>query len=194
MAYVTRRPGGWAARWKDATGRWREERLAHATKTEARHYALDQEKKADRQRKGLDPLDGIGDETFADLFAWWWTEYGQRRRSRTVEQFARKNLLPALGILRVREVTAAKLEGVLNAKADHLAPRSLNHLRALVHVIYGKAIRRGKWTGTNPAAGVERRKVIACTGPCRSPIPAQADHSFRSKPITDSGASRSLNA
>ncbi len=34
----------------------------------------------------------------------------------------------------------------------------------------------------------------AGTGPCRSPIPEQADHGFRSKPITDSGASRSLNA
>ena len=31
----------------------------------------------------------------------------------------------------------------------------------------------------------------ACSGPSRSPIPAQADHRFRSKPITDSGASRS---
>ena len=35
---------------------------------------------------------------------------------------------------------------------------------------------------------------VAGTGPCRSRIPEQADHRFRSKPITDSGASRSLNA
>jgi hypothetical protein len=27
----------------------------------------------------------------------------------------------------------------------------------------------------------------ACSGPCRSPIPEQADHPFRTKPITDSG-------
>jgi integrase len=160
LAYVTRRSGGWAARWKDANGRWREERLVHASKTEARHYALDQEKKAERQRMGLDPLDGTGDETFADLFIWWWTEYGQRRRSQTIAPFARKNLLPGLGKLRVREVTAAKLEALLNGKADQLAPQSLNHLRSLVHAIYGKAIRRGKWTGTNPASGVERRKVV----------------------------------
>jgi hypothetical protein len=32
------------------------------------------------------------------------------------------------------------------------------------------------------------------TGPSRSPIPEQADRPFRRKPITDSGASRSLNA
>src|SRR6267142_686348 len=142
MAYVTKRGALWAARWKDANGRWREERLAHANKTEARHYALDQERRAGRQRKGLDPLDGTGDETFAELFAWWWREYGQRRRSRTIEQFARKNLLPVLGKLPVREVNAAKLEGLMNAKTDQLAPRSLNHLRALVHVIYAKAMKR----------------------------------------------------
>jgi hypothetical protein len=34
----------------------------------------------------------------------------------------------------------------------------------------------------------------ARTGPSRSLIPEQADHRFRSKPITGSGASRSLNA
>jgi hypothetical protein len=34
----------------------------------------------------------------------------------------------------------------------------------------------------------------AGSGPSRSPIPVQADRGFRSKPITDSGASRSLNA
>ena len=33
--------------------------------------------------------------------------------------------------------------------------------------------------------------VIADSGPSRSPIPAQADHSFRFKPITDSGRTRS---
>ena len=31
----------------------------------------------------------------------------------------------------------------------------------------------------------------ADSGPSRSPIPAQADHSFRFKPITDSGRTRS---
>src|SRR5881397_2539711 len=30
----------------------------------------------------------------------------------------------------------------------------------------------------------------ACTGPCRTPIPAQAEHPFRRKPNTDSDGSR----
>jgi len=46
-----------------------------------------------------------------------------------------------------------------------------------------------------PLPGALHRKsklVHAESGACRSPIPAQADHLFRSKPITDSEASRSL--
>jgi hypothetical protein len=35
---------------------------------------------------------------------------------------------------------------------------------------------------------------VAGADPSRSLIPEQADHPFRRKPITDSGASRSLNA
>jgi hypothetical protein len=38
-----------------------------------------------------------------------------------------------------------------------------------------------------------RTMSITDSGPSRSPIPAEADHSFRRKPITDSGGSRSLN-
>jgi len=34
------------------------------------------------------------------------------------------------------------------------------------------------------------RELRACTGPCRTPIPAQAEHPFRRKPNTDSDASR----
>lgn len=45
------------------------------------------------------------------------------------------------------------------------------------------------------AKGLRITHVIdAGSGPWRSLIPEQADHRFRSKPITDSGASRSLNA
>ncbi|HYD41355.1 MAG TPA: hypothetical protein VEB43_11050 [Anaeromyxobacter sp.] len=43
---------------------------------------------------------------------------------------------------------------------------------------------------TLPAA----EQAAAGSGPCRSRIPEHADRRFRSKPITDSGASRSLNA
>ena len=47
--------------------------------------------------------------------------------------------------------------------------------------------------GAEPQRGVVVPDVVfaADSGPSRSPIPAQADHSFRFKPITDSGRTRS---
>jgi integrase len=100
--------------------------------------------------------------SFGDLFSWWWNEYGRRRRSPDIDKVARKHLLPTLGGLPLSEVTPARLEGLLVAKTDELAPRSLNHLRGLVHSVFARAIKRDLWSGTNPAALVERRKVPKC--------------------------------
>jgi integrase len=47
---------------------------------------------------------------------------------------------------------------MLNAKAGELAPKSINHLRAHVHRIFELAIRRGLFTGPNPAKTVPRIK------------------------------------
>jgi len=41
-------------------------------------------------------LDDAPQMTFAELFEWWWKEYGSRLRGDN-EPFARKRLLPALG-------------------------------------------------------------------------------------------------
>jgi hypothetical protein len=82
MATATRRGQFWSARWRDATGRWREKRTKCRTKTEALVLARDLEHKADRQRLGLEPLpDRRAAMSFDELFSWWWKEYGRRRRS-----------------------------------------------------------------------------------------------------------------
>jgi integrase len=160
MATATRRGRFWSARWRDDTGRWREKRTKCRTKTEALVLARDLEHKADRQHLGLEPLpDRRAAMSFADLFSWWWQEYGRRRRSPDIDKVARKHLLPSLGNLALSEVTPARLEGLLVAKTDVLAPRSLNHLRGLVHTVFARAIKRDLWSGANPAALVERRKV-----------------------------------
>jgi len=160
MVTATRRGQFWSARWRDATGRWREKRTKCRTKTEALVLARDLEHLADRQRLGLEPLlPRRASMSFAQLFAWWWTEYGHRRRSPDIDRVARKHLLPTLGGVALSEVTPARIEGLLVAKTDELAPRSLNHLRGLIHTVFAKAIRREVWSGANPAALVERRKV-----------------------------------
>jgi len=107
MASVFEKHGKYYARWKDAAGRWRKEATSCRTKRDAQRNADDLERKAERQRKGLEPLDVDAPQmTFAELFEWWWKEYGSRQRS-DHESFLRKRLLPGLGKLAVVEVTTA---------------------------------------------------------------------------------------
>src|SRR3954469_6643100 len=160
MANVFERDGVWIAKWQDAAGRWRQKRTSCATKGEARRLAEDLARKAERQREGLEPMPVAGPPiTFAELLDWWWEEYGQRLRSRDLRSFVDKHLRASLGKLTLREVTTSQLEGMLQRKSRDLAPKSLNNLRGLLHRIFALAIKREKWIGSNPATGVERRKV-----------------------------------
>jgi integrase len=117
------------------------------------------ERKADRQRRGLEALpEDAPDQTFAELFEWWWTEYGSRHRG-DMGSFLRRHLLLGLGKLAAVGVTSARIEEFLQARVDDLSPKSLNTLRGALHTIFAKATKRGRWVGLNPAAAVERRKV-----------------------------------
>ena len=159
MASVFEKHGKYYARWKDAAGRWRKRATSCRTKRDAQRDADDLERKAERQSKGLEPLiEDAPQMTFAQLFEWWWNEYGARLRGDN-EAFARKRLLPALGSLALVEVTAAKIEGALQGFSDELSPKSLNGLRGNAHTIFARAIERGVWQGQNPAKAVKRRKV-----------------------------------
>jgi len=160
MASVFSRKGVWVIKWRDARGRWRQKRTACPTKAEARRLADDLERKAERQILGLEALPSDGpDLTFAELLDWWWDEYGHRLRARDLKRFADKHLRSTLGTFNLRGVTAPEIEALLQKKADDLAPKSLNHIRGLIHRIFELAIKRGKWIGLNPAAAVERKKV-----------------------------------
>ncbi len=159
MASVYSKHGRYYTRWKDAAGRWQRAVTICRTKKEAQRFAEDLERKAERQARGLETLpDDLPHLTFAELLEWWWSEYGSKPRGYELG-FLQKRLLPCLGKLALAAVSPARLEAMLQSQADELSPKSLNHLRAHVHRIFALAIRRGLWTGTNPASGVERRKV-----------------------------------
>src|SRR5215212_1807050 len=163
MATVFRRNGRWFMQFKDATGAWKKRASDFEKKGDALRMAIDLERQAERIRLGLEPAPTTGPTmTFAQLYDWWWTEYGSKRRgikNGSIDAFNRKRFLPLLGPPATREVTAAKIEEMLQGHADELSPASLNHLRNAVRVVFAKAIKRGLWTGTNPAAGVDKRKV-----------------------------------
>jgi hypothetical protein len=57
----------WYVRYRDAAGAWRDERSTAATKADALRLAQDLERRAERQRHGLEPLPGDPGMSLADL-------------------------------------------------------------------------------------------------------------------------------
>lgn len=161
MASVYQKRGTWYARVKDAMGAWRSLATKAASKTEARRLAEDIERRAERQRHGLEPLPGDSTMTLGELCAWWLRERcpapsieGERRRLDLHVTRA------PLGNVPLAQVTPAALDGRLREmERDEAAPASVNKLRAVVHTVFSRAIKAQLWTGANPVAAVETRRV-----------------------------------
>src|SRR5260370_42405247 len=76
MASVFQRVGRWYLRVKDERGVWRKIPSSARTKTEARRFAEDYERRCERQRLGLEPLPPEeGGGTLAALLQWGLTTY-----------------------------------------------------------------------------------------------------------------------
>lgn len=161
MASVYKKRGTWYARVKDATGASRSLATKAANKTEARRLAHDLERRAERQRHGLEPAPGDSSMTLGDLCAWWLRERcpeasadGEKRR---IDLHVTRT---DLGDLPVPHVTPAALDGRLrDMEQAGAAPASVNKLRAVLHTVFSRAIKAQLWTGANPVAAVETRRV-----------------------------------
>jgi len=159
MASVIKRNRAFYVAWKDAAGNRRREVTACTSKKDAQRYGDDLERKAERQAKGLEPLDQESTRmTFGELFNWWMKDYGSKLRG-GFEGFLRKRLVRKLEKFPIQEITSARLEGVFQSQSEELAPKSLNELRGYVSTIFRRAAERGLWHGINPADAVRRRKV-----------------------------------
>src|SRR5580658_1643541 len=162
MASVYKRQNRWYVRYRDAQGRWRSRTSTARTKTEAIRLAGELERRCERQRLGLEPLppqDGGG--TLDDLLGWWLKTYSKGAPSHQRNEYSvRKNLIgSALGALRLVEVVPAEIEKFSQARSSDLGPQTINHLRGFLVRTFNRAIHAGKWTGSNPALAVEKRKV-----------------------------------
>ena len=162
MASVYWRNERWYLRYKDERGGWRAVASAARTKTEARRMADDLERRAERQRLGLEELpreDGGG--TLRELLAWWLETYVEKAPSgeRTANVVRRNFFESELAPLRLAELTPGKVEGFLQSRTETLSPSSLNHLRSYLATAFNRARRAGRWNGANPALAVPRRKV-----------------------------------
>ena len=95
MASVFQRQGHgtWYLRVKDASGRWANIASTARTKTEAGRLAADLERKAERQRLGLDPLPTDCTLTVGELVAWWLRERCPPASYEREESRLRKNVI-----------------------------------------------------------------------------------------------------
>ncbi len=163
MASVYEKAGKWYMRVKDAGGRWRDKVTQARTKTEARRIADELERKAERQRLGLEPrpLEEGGEAlTIEEVVRWYCDTYLKDRPSYEPTMRAlRIHIAPEIGGLPVRELSAARIETWLQGKAQALGPQSLNHLRGYLVRALNKARKAGKWAGENPALMVDTRRV-----------------------------------
>jgi len=167
MASVYEKAGKWYMRVKDAGGRWRDKVTQARTKTEARRMADELERKAERQRLGLEerlPEDGGG--TLAELLRWWLDNYSINSPAHpsNVSQITRHLLPSSLASLPLTAVTAPRLRAFLKEKEQELSPQTLNHLRGFVSRAFNAAREVGRYNGPNPVVDVKKRTVTRRVG------------------------------
>jgi integrase len=152
----------WYARVKDGTGRWRGIALSANSKTSARQLAAELARKFERQRLGLEALPSDDDMTLGELCEWWLsTRCPEASRERERFRLGKHVLRTRLGSLPLAAVTTARLDEHLYAmSARGAAPASVNHLRAVLRIVFNCGRKAGLWSGSaNPAADLEVRRV-----------------------------------
>src|SRR5882724_3172021 len=168
MASVLKRGGVWYAKWTDAAGKRRREPTQAASKAEAKAIADELEVEARRHRNlmrrarnGLPPRPEDLTGTLAELCTWW-LEHRCPDASRSGEQQRlRKHVLSAaVGALPLSAIGSPQLDELLyTVEAAGASAASVNKLRSVLHTVFSKAKKAGKWVGENPAASTERRKT-----------------------------------
>ena len=108
-------------------------------------------------------------------------------RSPTVRGFLEKHLVRTLDPLPLREVTTARVRRLLADKSAELGPKSLNHLRGFLHLIFEVARQQGgPWEGrANPIADVPRYDVAPRPPKILSPTEYDATLASRRYSRTD---------
>jgi len=152
----------WYVRYRDASGGWCAERCTARTKAEAMRLAHDFERKAERQRQGLEPLPGDPGMTLGELCEWWLKEKcPPASLSRETSRLKKHVIEQPIGKLPAARATETRIEERLREmERAGLGPSSVNHLRRVLFGIFRRATKAGLWSGVNPVMAVETRREI----------------------------------
>lgn len=167
------------AKYRDYDGVTRKVRRAHSTPAGARNRLLE----ALRDRTG--PTTGrelAAESKFSDAAAVWLAEVQESARLGTVvpntpvlyEGHLRNHVLPALGELRLREVTTFRVDALLGTLRKRLSASSVKSVRSVVSGVMATAVRHGA-VSLNPTR--EARRIQG--GPRRKPRALTAEERGR---------------
>ena len=99
--------------------------------------------------------------TVAALCRWWLKERCPAPSREIEERRLAKHVLrasiAALPLARLRTCDVENLLATL--ENDGAAPASVNKLRSVLHPVFNRALRAGRWVGENPVAATQPRKV-----------------------------------
>src|SRR2546426_11140189 len=168
MASVLKRGGVWYAKWTDATGKRCRERIEASSKAHAKALADELEVEgrrhrnlARRARNGLPPRPEDLTGTLADLCTWWLDHRcPEASRSGERQRLGKYVVSKSVGVLPLAALGSPHLDELLhNAESAGASAASVNKLRSVLHTVFSKAKKAGRWVGENPVASTERRKV-----------------------------------
>ena len=141
------------------------------SKTEARKLAAGYERKAERQRLGLEPLPADNKMTLAEVVEWWLRERCTAPSLRREQSRLRHHVVNGeLGRLPLSLVTADRVETFLK-KLDlrtwkmkagierNTSPATVNHVRAKIRTVLNDERRAGKFNGVNPVGDTKFREI-----------------------------------
>ena len=161
MAFPIERDGKWYASYRDHLGRWKRKVTVATTKRECQRIADELERQGWRQRHGLEDVPAECTWTLNEACNWWLKDRCpepsvERERSRlTTHVFEH-----ALGQTRLGMIDNTAVDALLRElmKTGQSAG-SINKLRGTLSSVFANAIDAKRWTGKNPVADVEPRRV-----------------------------------
>lgn len=159
MASAKKKRSTWYACYRDGTGRRRQEATSALTRAHCLRLAGELERKAERQRQGLEALPGDVDTTLGELCTWW-LEHRCREASRSREQsrLGRHVIRTKLGELRLPNVTTGALDDrFTEMERSGLSGVYVNGLRRVLRTVFARARLAGKWPGLSPVELTEAR-------------------------------------
>src|SRR5712664_965559 len=167
MASVFKRGETWYVRWRGIDG-WTQRATEAKSRSQAKALAAELELEEHtarrarlRQTAGLVPVQDDLPGSFGALCRWWLDERCPEPSRDIEERRLRKHVLAApIAALPLARVRSSDLENLLaDLERNGAAAGSVNKLRAILHAVFNRARRAGRWVGENPVGATQPRKI-----------------------------------